>query len=156
MFEEYIGLSSEPVENLVECGAVRKFAGAIGYANPFYTDSLPSAENGVHGRIVAPPTFPRVFDYGVIAGMEAPDLGWIHGEHRIVYERPLFVGETVMCRVEAVQYFEKEATKSGLLGFLGFLVTARFGDSPEGERIFEMRDTVIATPAIRATMERRR
>lgn len=41
-----------------------------------------------------------------------------------------------MCRVEVAHYLEKEATNSGTPGFL---VAARFGDSPEGERIFEMR-----------------
>jgi acyl dehydratase len=148
VFESFVGLASEPVENTVEKGAVRKFAEAIGDPNPAYTDE---GAKSVHGRLIAPPTFPRTFDYGSISGMEAPDNGLIHGEHRILYERPLFVGETVMCRVEVAEYFEKEA-KSGLLGFL---VTKRFGDTPEEERIFTMRDTVIATPAVRAMMEKR-
>lgn len=149
MFEDFVGLASEPVENVVERGAVRKFAEAIGDPAPIYVDE-DAAKKSVHGRLVAPPTFPRTFDYGEIQGMEAPDLGLIHGDHRITYERPLFVGETVSCRVEVVGYSER-AAKSGLLGFL---VTERTGDAPEsGERIFTMRNTVILTPAIRATME---
>lgn len=148
VFEDFVGLSSEPVENAVEKGAVRRFAEAIGDPNPLYVDEE-IAKNSVHGRLIAPPTFPRTFDYGSISGMETPDQGLIHGDHRIIYERPLFVGETAMCRVEVTDYSEKES-KSGLLGFL---ITARFGETPEGERIFEMRDTVIVTPVLRAMME---
>ncbi len=149
VYEEFVGLVSEPVENVVERGAVRRFAEAIGDSNPVYLDEE-AAKRSVHGRLIAPPTFPRTFDYGRIFGVGIPDDGLIHGDHRIVYERPLFVGEAVVCRAEVVDYFEKEA-KTGLLGFL---ITARFGDSSDGGRIFEMRDTVIATPAIRAMVGR--
>ncbi len=148
-FERFVGLASEPVENVVERGAVRKFAEAIGDMNPVYVDGE-AAKKSVHGRPIAPPTFPRAFDYGSVAGVEAPDNGLIHGDHRIIYERPLFVGETVFCRVEVSEYFEKESRG----GTLGFLVAERFGETPEGERIFAMRDTVILTPEMRAAMER--
>lgn len=146
--ERFVGLASEPVENVVERGAVRKFAEAIGDSNPVYVDGE-AAKKSVHGRPIAPPTFPRTFDYGSILGAEAPDNGLIHGDHRIIYERPLFVGETVFCRVEVAEYSEKESRS----GTLGFLVTERFGETPDGERIFTMRDTAVLTPEMRAARE---
>jgi acyl dehydratase len=149
-FEKLVGLASEPVENVVERGAVRRFAEAIGDPNPAYTDEE-AAKRSAHGRPIAPPTFPRTFEYGLVAGAEPPDLGLVHGEHRISYERPLFVGETVLCKVEVVEYSEKDARS----GRLGFLVTERSGDAPGGERIFTMRDTVILTPQMRRAMEER-
>lgn len=148
MLDRFVGLASEPVENVVEKGAVRKFAEAAGDPNPVYKDEA-AAKNSVHGSLIAPPTFPRTFDYGLISGSEPPDMGLIHGDHQIIYERPLFVGETVLCRVEVAEYSEKEARS----GTLGFLVTERFGETLEGERIFSMRDTVILTPRMRGAME---
>lgn len=55
MFEEYIGLSSEPVENVVERGAARKFAEAIEDPNPVYMGAAKESLHGrLHGRLIAP------------------------------------------------------------------------------------------------------
>ncbi|MBA4116191.1 MAG: MaoC family dehydratase N-terminal domain-containing protein, partial [Rubrobacter sp.] len=63
--EQFIGQRSEPVMNVVEKGAVRKFAEAIGDLNPLYMDEE-VAKASRYGRLIAPPTFPRTFDYGEI------------------------------------------------------------------------------------------
>ena len=146
-FGQFVGHRSEAVVNVVQKGAVRKFAEAIGDPNPLYRDEE-AAQAGRYGRLLAPPTFPRTFEYGEVEGIGPPGQGLIHGEHRIRYERPLFVGEEVLCYAEVKDYYEKE----GREGTLGFLISERVGESPEGERIFTMRDTAILTPALRKSL----
>ncbi|WP_047866198.1 MaoC family dehydratase N-terminal domain-containing protein [Rubrobacter aplysinae] len=149
LFEEYVGRCSEPVENPVERVAVRRFAEAIGDPNPVYTDPE-AARRSVHGGLIAPPTFPRTFEYGSVPGAELPLEGLIHGGHNTVYERPLYVGESVVCRVELKRSFDRE----GRSGRLGFLVFERTGETPEGERIFTSDDTVVVTEQVRERLAR--
>lgn len=144
LYEEFVGLSSEPVENTVEKGAVRKFAEAIADPNPLYVDEA-SARQGHYGRLFAPPTFPRTFDYRYVPGLQLPDAGLIHGEFHISYECPLSVGDEVFCRVTLKGFYDKQS-RSGLLGFLFF---ERVGETPQGERVFTMNDTVVVTEAVR-------
>ncbi len=146
-FERFIGHRSEAVSNVVEKGAVKKFAEAIGDPNPLYVDEE-AAKASRYGRLLAPPTFPRAFEYGEVEGIGPPGQGLIHGEHRIRYERPLFVGEEVLCYAKVEDYYEKEGRK----GTLGFLISERIGEDPEGERIFTMIDTAILTPAIKENL----
>lgn len=144
LYEEFVGISSESVENTVEKGAVRKFAEAIGDPNPLYTDEA-AAKGSRYGRLLAPPTFPRTFDYGNVPGLELPDAGLIHGEFRISYERPLFVGDEVLCSLKLKDSYDK-ASRGGLLGFLLF---ERVGETRSGGKVFTMNDTVIVTEAVR-------
>jgi acyl dehydratase len=147
-FERFVGERSEAVSNVVEKDAVRKFAEAIGDPNPLYVDEE-AAKASRYGRLLGPPTFPRTFEYGEIEGMGDPGQGFIHGEHRIRYERPLFVGEEVSCYAEVKDYYEKEGDE----GTLGFLISERAGESPEGELIFTMLDTAVITPAMREGLD---
>ncbi|MBA3610148.1 MAG: MaoC family dehydratase N-terminal domain-containing protein, partial [Rubrobacter sp.] len=62
MYEKFVGQRSEAVKNLVERGAVRKFAEAIAEESPLYVDE-DVARGSRYGRLLAPPTFPRTFDY---------------------------------------------------------------------------------------------
>ena len=147
-FERFVGERSEAVRNVVEKGAVEKFAEAIGDPNPLYVDEE-AAKASRYGGLITPPTFPRTFEYGEVEGMGAPGQGFIHGEHRIRYERPLFVGEEVSCYAKVKDYYEKE----GREGTLGFLISERVGESPRGELIFPMTDPAVVTPAMREDLE---
>lgn len=148
LYEEFVGRRSRPVKNLVERGAVRKFAEAISDPNPLYTDEE-AAKASRHGRLLAPPTFPRTFDYGEIEGLALPTAGMIHGEFRVDYERPLLVGDEVLCGMELKDSYDKESRR----GLLGFLIFERTGESLEGELIFTTTDTVVVTPALRKVIE---
>ena len=140
-----VGASSEPVANVVERGAVRKFAEAIGDPNPLYTDEE-AARRSRYGGLIAPPTFPRTLEYGRIEGMDWPDAGMIHGEHHVSYaDRPLFVGEDLLLYTKLEDYYEKESRG----GLLGFVVMERRGENPDGAQRFTMRDVAIVTPALR-------
>lgn len=148
LYEQFVGKRSEPVRNLVERGAVRKFAEAIADPNPLYTDEE-AARASRYGRLLAPPTFPRTFDYGEIDGLALPAAGLIHGEFRVAYERPLLVGEEVLCSMELKDSYDKESRR----GLLGFLIFERTGESPEGELVFTTDDVVVVTEAVRKGIE---
>ncbi|BDG47183.1 MaoC family dehydratase N-terminal domain-containing protein [Parageobacillus sp. KH3-4] len=147
MFAEYIGKRSNKVKNVVERGAVKKFAEAIGDPHPIYWDE----EAGKISRYkanIAPPTFPRVFDYGVIEGLKLPSKGLIHGEQRFHYERPLYVGEELYCYSKVEDYYEKQSS----MGKLGFLVITNYGEDSSGNVIFTSTSTIIITEAVRKAM----
>ena len=144
LYEAFVGRRSEPVRNVVERGTVRLFAEAIADPSPLYRDEG-VAERSRHGRLLAPPTFPRTFDYGRIEGLELPPAGLIHGEFRISYERPLLVGDELFCRLELKDSYDKE----GRRGLLGFLIFERTAEDPEGDRVFTTNDTVVVTEPVR-------
>jgi acyl dehydratase len=148
LYGRFVGLRSEPVRNTVERGAVRRFAEAIADPSPLYVNEEAAARSR-YGRIVAPPTFLRTFDYGRIEGLELPPAGLIHGEFHIAYERPLLVGEELLCRMELKDSYDKQSRR----GLLGFLVFERTGESPEGERVFTANDIVVITEAVRSGIE---
>ena len=144
LYERFVGRSSEPVRNVVERDAVCLFAEAIADPSPLYRDEE-RARRSRHGRLLAPPTFPRTLDYGRVEGLELPPAGLIHGEFRISYRRPLLVGDEVLCRLQLKDSYDKD----GRRGLLGFLLFERTGEDPEGNLIFTTSDTVIVTEAVR-------
>lgn len=72
--------------NFVEKGAVKKFAEAVGDLKPLYVDKE-VAEKSRYRGLIAPPTFPRTFEYSEIQDMGWPESGMVHGEHKVHYER---------------------------------------------------------------------
>ncbi len=149
MFQSYIGKRSTSVENCVEKGAVRKFAEAIGDPHPIYVDEEAGKRSRYRGNI-APPTYPRVFDYGRIEGFHLPNDGLIHGEQSFHYERPLKVGENIHCYKKIKDYYER----NGSDGTLGFLVIEDVGDDLDGERIFTSEAIVIITEAVKERLRK--
>lgn len=149
MFKDQIGKQSNKVKNAVERGAVKKFAEAIGDLNPIYFDE----ETGTNSRYkanIAPPTFPRTFDYGTIEGLNLPNKGLIHGEQTFYYERPLRVGEEIYCYTKVKDYFEKK----GNFGEMGFLVIENYGEDVTGALIFSSTSTVVISEAVRKVLAR--
>lgn len=145
LYERFVGRSSEPVHNVVERDAVRLFAEAIADPSPLYVDEE-TAKKSRYGRLLAPPTFPRTFDYGRVEGLELPPAGLIHGEFRISYERPLLVGDDILCRLTLKDSYDKR----GRRGLLGFLIFERTGEDRQGNLAFTTNDTVVVTEAVRA------
>ncbi|MCP3027948.1 MaoC family dehydratase N-terminal domain-containing protein [Halobacillus sp. A5] len=147
MLTHAIGKRSNKVKNLVERGAVKKFAEAIGDLHPIFV----CEETGKQSRFkqnIAPPTFPRVFDYGIIEELNLPEKGLIHGEQIYHYERPLHVGEDVHCYCEVKNYYERR----GKSGEMGFLLLKRYGEDLEGNLLFTEEQVVIITETVRREM----
>ncbi|SFB22409.1 Acyl dehydratase [Lentibacillus halodurans] len=147
MYRDMIGRKSEKVKNVVERGHVRRFAEAIGDLHPIYVNEQ-TGENSRFGRNIAPPTFPRVFDYGTVEGLNLPKKGLIHGEQNYHYERPLLVDEEIYCYTEVEDYYEK----SGSNGLMGFLVVKRYGEDARGNVVFTEEMITIITEAVRKAM----
>jgi acyl dehydratase len=147
MYTAFIGKRSNKVVNTVEKGAVRKFAEAIGDPHPLYMDEE-YAQKTRYKKNIAPPTFPRVFDYGTIEGLRLPPSGLIHGEQVYEYKRPLLLGEEVSCYSQVDNYFEK----AGNTGTLSFLVIKSIGEDQAGQIIFSSKQVIIITEAIRKEM----
>jgi acyl dehydratase len=148
MFQNFIRKQSTPVLNAVEKGAVKKFAESIGDHNPLFFDEQ-YAEKTVHKRLLAPPTFPRTFDYGEIEGLKLPASGLIHGEQQYSYERPLYVGEELYCNTELVDVYEK----TGGSGTLTFLTFQQQGVSTDGDIVLRSKRVLIVTEKVKAQME---
>jgi acyl dehydratase len=149
LFKEQIGKQSNKVKNAVERGAVKKFAEAIGDIHPIYIDEE-TGRNSIYQNNIAPPTFPRTFDYGVIEGLNLPNKGLIHGEQTFHYERPIRVGEEIFCYSKVKNYFEKK----GNFGEMGFLVLENYGEDATGSLIFSSTSTVVISEAVRKVLAR--
>ncbi|MFD2922340.1 MaoC family dehydratase N-terminal domain-containing protein [Halobacillus naozhouensis] len=148
MLTDSIGKRSGKVKNIVERGAVKKFAEAIDDAHPIFICEKTGRQSRYRANI-APPTFPRVFDYGVIEGLDLPKKGLIHGEQLYHYERPLLVGEEIHCYQEVHDYYER----NGKSGEMGFLQIKRYGEDSDGQLIFTEEQVVIITEAVRKGMK---
>ena len=149
MFKNQIGKHSSKVKNVVERGAVKKFAEAIGDLHPIYFDE-DTGRLSRYKNNIAPPTFPRVFDYGAIEGLNLPNKGLIHGEQTFHYVRPLLVGEEVYCYSIVKKYFEKK----GNFGQMGFLVLESFGEDSKGTTVFSSTSTIVISEAVRKVLNR--
>ncbi|MFD4819876.1 MaoC family dehydratase N-terminal domain-containing protein [Peribacillus butanolivorans] len=148
MYRKFIGKRSQKVKNVVERGLVKRFAESIGDPHPVYTDEE-FGKQSRYGRYIAPPTYPRVLDYGVVEGLILPKKGLIHGEQIYHYERPLFVGEELFCYTEVVDYYEK----TGRNGLMGFLAVKKFGEDLQGKVIFTEESKTIITESVRKAMK---
>ena len=91
--------ASEPYE--VSRELIRRFATAIGDANPAYTDVAAAKALG-HPDVIAPPTFLTVltFRYAMEGPVVDPALGLnyalvVHGEQKFVHHRPVRAGDVL-------------------------------------------------------------
>lgn len=148
MYKDLIGKQSNKVINTVERGLVKRFAESIGDLHPIYVDEDTGMQSR-YGQNIAPPTFPRVFDFGVVEGMDLPKKGLIHGEQNYHYERPLLVGEDLYCYTVVKDYYEK----TGNNGLMGFLAVKRYGEDADGNIIFTEEAVTIITEAVRKAMK---
>ncbi|MDR7003065.1 MaoC family dehydratase N-terminal domain-containing protein [Neobacillus niacini] len=147
MFKDQIGKQSTKIKNVVERGAIKKFAEAIGDLQPIYFDEEVGKQSRYKSNI-APPTFPRVFDYGEIEGFHLPVKGLIHGEQTFHYVRSLLVGEEVYCYSIVKSYVEKK----GGFGKMGFLVLESFGEDAAGNTLFSSTSTIVISEAVRKVL----
>lgn len=149
MLKDSIGKKSTKVKNIVERGMVKRFAESIGDLHPIFIDEAFGKQTS-YGENIAPPTFPRVFEYGEVDGLYLPNVGLIHGEQTYHYERPLLVGEAIYCYTEVADYYEK----NGNNGLMGFVILKRYGEDPKRNVIFTEEQVVIITEAVRRELVR--
>ncbi len=134
-FRRSMGHSSRPVRNEIEKGAIRRFAAAIGDFNPRYHDDSRRSD----GRLLAPPTFSRTFEYGSIEGLTFAREGLIHGEQSFTYYEPLYSGMTVFCSTTLRDVYERV----GSLGAMIFLVYGQEVRNADGDLLEESTSVII-------------
>ncbi len=123
----------------VERGKIKEFAAAVGdYSDLFWDDSRP-------GGITVPPTFSHIFRSGKMellmtdAGLDATKF--LHGEHDILYHRPLRPDERITYSIEIVDAFEKQGRRSGPMDVV--VLETRLRDSA-GSLVQTIRQTFVA------------
>jgi len=135
-----VGRKSKPARNVIEAGAIRRFAEAIGDPNPLWVDEE-FARKTRQGGIVAPPTFAVSLQVGsnVREGLPIDLKKILHGEMEFEYVRPLRAGEVITCSAEIVDFY----TKAGKSGVMSFLVTETRGVDESGELVYKSRSTTV-------------
>lgn len=134
------GRESEPVVHDVEKNAIRRYAEALGDADPIYVDEAAAKAAGYPG-LVAPPTFPVTLAAND-RFRHSLDLGTrniLHGEQVIETARPIVAGDriTVKSKVADVQ------ERTGASGTMDVLVIEDEGRDDKGELVFRTRETLI-------------
>ena len=148
MFEQFVGKSSSHVLNKVDREHVKQFAKAIGDEHPIYVDPE-TGKGSRYGENIAPPTYPRVFNYGDIEGLELPAKGLIHGEQIYHYERPLLINEDVYCFAKVKDYKER----MGSNGKMGILRIEHSGEDKEGNTLFTSTIVIIINEAVQKELK---
>jgi len=110
-----IGKESERRTYLVEAGAIRRFADAIGDPNPLYRDEEAARESS-YGSIVAPPTFLRLFRPSpAIVEFPNPYSSVLDGGSRWEYFEPVRPGDRITITVRLVGLHEREGSLGNML-----------------------------------------
>ena len=128
-----IGQFSEPFEVEVEKGAIRRFAEAIGDANPLYHDEAYARSLG-HASLVAPPTFPTCFrppqEPPWFANLDRRRV--VAGQMSFEIHRPIVAGMRLSCRLRFVGVEDKAGSK----GRMELLHQELQGRDDAGELVF--------------------
>lgn len=110
-----IGKDSVPKTYLVEAGAIRRFADAIGDPNPLYRDEEAARESS-YGSIVAPPTFLRLFRPSpAIVEFPNPYSSVLDGGSRWEYFEPVRPGDKITVTVRLLDLYERDGSLGNML-----------------------------------------
>ncbi len=123
IWKELIGKESESVVIKLKPEAVRRFTEATGIP---YSDQVP-------------PTYVVTLAQPGIPGVELPLPGMIHGEQKMTYLRPLYVGESLTSKRRIMDVYER----TGTLGRVTFIVIETSGFDLTGKLVFTSSSTLI-------------
>ncbi len=124
-----IGTQGAPVQSTVEAGHLRRFAEAIGDANPRWAKE-------------APPTFLVALAAGSsthLAEAEEYGKGWLNGGNRFEYFAPVKVGDRITATGHVADVYEKEGSSGKML----FIVFETDYVNQDGERVARLKQTAI-------------
>ncbi len=135
-----VGRTTAPGKNLVERGAVRRFAESLGEQSPVHRSERAARALGYPG-IIAPPTFAVTFE----AGSDLREiLGLAHGsvllaEQVFEYERPIVVGETIL----VTQRVDEISSRDGISGAMELVVVSETGRLASGDVVYRARHQLV-------------
>ena len=110
-----IGVDSEPRTHNVELGSIRRFADAIGDANPIYRDEVFSISTP-HGTVIAPPTFLRSLEPGpAICNLKNPYQEILDGGSIWEFIRQVKAGDQITVVTKIADLKEKEGKLGSML-----------------------------------------
>jgi acyl dehydratase len=113
-----IGLRTEPRTYEIERGAIRRFAEAVGDANPLFNDELLARETRF-GGMIAPPTFCRSMGHQIPeVKLELPEFRVLDGGSDWEYFKPVRPGD----RITLVSKIADIRETAGRLGPMVFIV----------------------------------
>ena len=137
-----IGKEYPPFVVEVEKRWVRSFAEAIGETSPVYFDES-AAKTAGYRSLPAPPTFPfaMIMDanqsFMILDELGIDKRRAMHAEQSFVYRADLCAGDVITGRQTVVDVYDKKN------GALEFLVTETQMDNQRGERVCDLRTTVV-------------
>ena len=99
-----IGVAGAPTQAVVEAGHVKRFAEAIGDANPRWAEE-------------APPTFLVALAPASLHLAEAEEYGkgWLNGGNRFDYFAPVRIGDRITATGRVAEVYEKSGSSGNLL-----------------------------------------
>ena len=137
-----IGTEASPLVIEIEKGAIRKFAQAIGDANPLWQDEE-YAEKGKYSGIIAPPSFFCTVDAGM--SNTRMEIDWplkrlVATGDELEFFHPVRPGDVITSTLKLAEVQEKE-TKGGKRLFVTFEVafTNQKGEMVAKGRVSSMR-----------------
>jgi acyl dehydratase len=135
-----IGAEASPVVIEIERGAVRKFAEAVGDANPLWRDEE-YARNTRYGGILAPPSFLCTAGAGFSGRIEIelPLKRLLVVADELEFCQPIRVGEVITCNQRLVDLQEREGKK----GKQVFVVYENVFTDQKGEMVARGRATYL-------------
>jgi acyl dehydratase len=140
---DYVGREYPATETFeVSRELIRRFAAAIGDANPAYTD-IEAAKALGHPDVIAPPTFLTVltFRYAAEGPVVDPGLGLnyalvVHGEQKFVHHRPVRAGDVLTVSSSIVDI--RDAGRNELLTTKTSVMTV------DGEPVADLFGTLVS------------
>lgn len=136
---DIIGRKSPVFVSTVETGKIKEFAAAIGDDSDFYWDDDRA------GGLCVPPTLSHVFRSGKMqllmsdCGLDATKF--LHGEHDIVYARPLRPGDRLTYQITVVDVIEAHGRRSGVMDIVVLETLVR---DTAGELVQTIRQSFVA------------
>ncbi|HEY4252687.1 MAG TPA: MaoC family dehydratase N-terminal domain-containing protein [Roseomonas sp.] len=138
--DRLIGPIGEDVTTLVELGAVRRMALAIGDRDPIHFDEAAAIARGYHG-VVAP--WPLLWLYFFTCTVYEHDFPFgkatVHGQDEYELHEPMVVGDRITVRTAMVD----AKLKHGKSGRLGQVVSERRFTNQRGELCAVLRTTLF-------------
>jgi hypothetical protein len=124
--QELIGRESKAITLKIKLEDVRRFSEAIGIQ---FNDQGP-----------VPATFVGTLIQAKIPGFELLVPGIIHGEQKITYHRPLYVGDSITYKSRIKDIYQR----NGKRGKINYVVVETIGSDLTGEMVFSSSSILIA------------
>ena len=141
-YEDFIGKVYPSFTVEIEAGRLRKFADAVGEADPVYTDEDAARVAG-YASLPAPPTFPYCLamdagqSFNILEDMGVPLPRAVHGAQGFTYRRAICAGDVITGTQKVTAVYEK---KGGALLFIEAVIDMV---NQRGEEVCELRSTVV-------------